>query len=137
MIKPKDIKVTDIDGVEHTYTIDRFNSDDGIEILYQLPISGIPKIGDFDTLKKVKEQIFASVYVGNISLETKALRINHISDGETQLKILKEILEYNYSFLQRGIVSIFLENLTAKIPGAARQILTELYTQYSAKNKRR
>jgi len=141
MIKPKEIEITDIDGNLRKFKISRFPATDGMEILYKLPTAAMPKIGDFDKLKEVRNDIFKFVAVptenGDLMLTTKALIDNHTNDAETAIKVMKEIIEYNYSFFQNGMISNFLGRLTEKIPAAAQSILTRLWEQSSKPKKRR
>lgn len=140
MIKPKEISIMDIDGDEKTYIITRFPATVGMEILYKLPSSGIPKIGDFGELKEVRNEIFRYIYVktdnGDIALSTKALIDNHITDGETAYKIMGAILSYNYQSLGKLMSGGLISSMSEKILNIARRLLTELSPQSSAKNKR-
>ena len=141
MIKPKTITVKDIDGQQREFIITRFPATDGMEILYKLPTAALPKIGDFDTLKEARNDIFKFVYVNigdkDMPLSTKALIDNHTGDAETAIKVMKEIIEYNYSFFQNGILSVFLERVAKKIPDIAQEILTRFSQQSSKRGKRR
>ena len=141
MLKPKDIKVIDMDGVERSFTIGRYPATDGMEILYKLPMSAIPKIGDFDKLKEVRNEIFKFIAVktenGDLILSNKALIDNHTNDAETAYKLMKESIEYNYSFFNNGMISGFLDSLTKKIPNTASKILTLFSESLSKKTKQR
>ena len=141
MIKPKTITVKDIDGQQREFIITRFPATDGMEILYKLPTAALPKIGDFNTLKEARNDIFKFVYVNigekDMPLSTKALIDNHTGDAETAIKVMKEIIEYNYSFFQNGILSVFLERVAKKIPDIAQEILTRFSQQSSKRGKRR
>ena len=139
MIKPKEITLVDIDGQERTFILSRFPATVGMEILVKLPISSVPKLGDFDTLKGVRDEIFKYVYVktdgGDIALSTQALIDNHTNDAETALKIIGEMLQHNYSFFQKGTISVFLDSITAKVPGIAQKMLTQLSVALSKQSK--
>jgi len=141
MIKPQEITLIDIDGVERKFTLSRFPATVGMEIFYRLPISAVPKIGDFEALKVVRDDIFKYVYVdtagGSIALSTSALIDNHTNDAETALKIIGAMLQYNYSFLRLGKISNFFENIAAKIPGIVQSMLTQLSPASSKPSKRR
>jgi len=137
MRKRKEVVIKDIDGVKHTYKVERYPATVGMEVIVQLPMTGLPKVGDFEELKGVRDTIFSYIYNDkDMALETKALIDNHVPDGETALKLMKESLEFNYSFFQKGILSNFLTNLTGRIPQAVQRILMDLYQQSSAKSKR-
>lgn len=141
MIKPKTITVVDIDGDEKQYIITRFPATVGMEILYRLPSSGIPKIGDFAELKEVRDDIFKYVYAvtenGEISLSTNALIDNHITDGETAYKVMGAMLSYNYQTVGKLTSGGFFDSISGKLLDTARSLLRELSLQSSAKNKRR
>ncbi len=141
MIKPKDISVVDIDGVEKKYIITRFPATIGMEILYRLPASGIPKIGDFEQLKEVRDDIFKHVYAitenGEIALTTKALIDNHITDGETAYKVMGAMLTYNFQSVGKLTSSGFYDLISEKLLDTARTLLRGLSQQSSPKNKRR
>lgn len=141
MIKPKEISIVDMDGVERFFIITRFPATDGMEILYKLPTAALPKIGDFEALKGARDDVFKFIAVKkddkHIFLTTKALIDNHTGDAETAIKLMKEIIEYNYSFFQNGIISSFFKRLTERIPLVAQEILTRFSQASSKQNKRR
>jgi len=139
MLKPKDIEVVDIDGKKRTYTITRFPATDGMEIMYRLPTSGIPKIGDFAALKEVRDDVFKFVYVnaGNekIPLTTKALIDNHVPDAETAYKVMGAILSYNFQSLGKLMSAGFYDTISARVLDTARKLLRDFSQQSSAKSK--
>jgi len=140
LIKPKEISLKDMDGVERKFIISRFPATDGMEIFYRLPTSAMPKIGDFEALKGVRDDIFKFVAIKvadqEIRLEHKALIDSHAGDAETALKVIGAMLEYNFTFFQRGTISAFFDNIAAKIPDIAQKILTQLSAASSKQNKR-
>ena len=141
MIKPKALEIIDIDGVERKFIITRFPATVGMEILYRLPTSGVPNIGDFEALKVVRDDIFKYIYVttdgGDIALTTHALIDNHVGDAETAVKIMGAILTYNYSFLGKIVSGGFLESVTAKIPAIASKLLIQFKDALSEKSSLR
>jgi hypothetical protein len=141
MLKPKQIEIVDMDGDIRKFTISRFPATIGMEILVKLPISAMPKIGDFETLKLVRDDVFKYVYVetegGAIALSTSALINNHAGDAETAIKIMGEMLTHNYSFFSQGRMSLLFDGLGVKIKGIAQSMLTQLSDASSPKNKRR
>jgi len=141
MLKPKQIEIVDMDGDIRKFTISRFPATIGMEILVKLPISAMPKIGDFETLKLVRDDVFKYVYVetegGAIALSTSALIDNHAGDAETAIKIMGEMLTHNYSFFSQGKMSLLFDGLGVKIKGIAQSMLTQLSDASSPKNKRR
>lgn len=141
MLKPKEIQIVDIDGEERKFLISRFPATIGMEIFYRLPISAMPKIGDFEALKGVRNDIFKYVFVetegGPIALSTTALVDNHTGDAETALKIIGAMLQHNFSFFQKGTISLFFDGIAKKVPDIAQKILTQLSPVLSKQNKPR
>lgn len=141
MLKPQDVVIKDIDGVDRKFIISRFPATVGMEIFYRLPISAMPKIGDFEALKVVRDDIFKHVYVktegGDIALSTIALIDNHTGDAETALKVIGAMLQHNFSFFQKGTISAFFDSIAAKVPGIAQKILTQLSPALSKQSKQR
>lgn len=141
MIKPQEIQIKDMDGLEKTFIITRFPATIGMEILYKLPTSGIPKIGDFDVLKTVRDDVFKYVYVktdvGDIALNTHALIDNHVTDAETAYKIMGAMLSYNFDSIKKLTSSVSLDSISAKILSTAQTLLKGLSQQSSGKSKRR
>lgn len=141
MIKPKALELTDMDGVTRKFLITRFPATVGMEILYRLPTSGVPTIGDFEALKVVRDDIFKYIYVqtdgGDIALTTHALIDNHTGDAETAVKLMGQMLIYNYSFLGKLARGDFFDSISAKIPAIASKLLEQLKPVLSGKNKQR
>lgn len=141
MIKPLEVEFTDLDDVVRKFTISRFPATEGMEILYRLPTTGIPKIGDFDKLKEVRNDVFKYIYVeldGKlVSLSTKALIDNHVGDAETALKVMGAILQHNFSFFRVGTISSFLKSFMAKVPQKVQEILAQSSPVSSKQNKQR
>lgn len=141
MIKPQEIQIKDMDGVEKTFIITRFPATVGMEILYRLPTSGMPKIGDFEVLKSVRDDVFKYVYIktdgGDIALNTHALIDNHVADAETAYKIMGAMLSYNFDSIKKLTSSVSLDSISAKILSTAQTLLKGLSQQSSGKSKRR
>ena len=84
MIEPvlRDIELPD--GSTKAFTISKFDSIAGREIVTQYPISGLPKIGDYKVNEEImlKMMTFVSVQVGEASvvLSTRELITNHVPD---------------------------------------------------------
>jgi len=141
MIKPQEIKVVDMDGEEKTFVITRFPATVGMEILYKLPTSGMPKIGDFEVLKGVRDDVFKYVYVKvgdtEIPLNTSALINQHLTDGETAYKVMGAMLSYNFESIKKLTSSVSLDSISEKILSTVRNLFQEFYKQSSQKTKRR
>lgn len=120
MRKPKEIEAINSDGESKTFIIHKFFASDGEEILSALPSAAIPKMTDLGKLKESIGVIFK--YVGvmvegrddPLMLTTKALMDNHVEDVEQKLRILQQIIGYNFSFFQLGGGSTFFESLIKK-----------------------
>lgn len=141
MLKPQEIVIKDIDGIDRTFIISRFPATVGMEIFYRLPISAMPKIGDFEALKVVRDDIFKHVYIktegGDIALSTVALIDNHTGDAETALKVIGAMLQHNFSFFSQGKISSFLDGLGEKVKATAQSMLTQLSPALSKQSKQR
>lgn len=140
LIKPKTIQIKTMDGETKSYILSRFPATDGMEIFYRIPTSAMPKIGDFEALKGVRDDIFKFIAVeingAQQTLSMKALIDSHVPDAETGLKLIGAMLEYNYSFFQRGTISAFFDVVAAKVPDIAQRILIQLSDALSKQNKR-
>jgi len=141
MIKPKEIEITDIDGETKTYIIGRYPATEAQEIMYQLPVSGLPKVGDFEALKSVRNDIFKYIAVktpdGEIVLSTKTLIDNHVNGGEAMMKLMGASLTYNYEYLGKLLKQNLFDSLSVKIQSIAMSFLQDFYRRSSGKSKRR
>lgn len=140
MIEPQEIQVVTQKGDEKTFIISKFPAIQGREIICKYPLSGMPKLGDYqvneETMLKLMSFVAVPLENGDIlKLNTKALVDNHMPDWETLAKIEMKMLEYNCSFFQNGIISAFLGRITEKIPDIAQKILTLLSPVLSKQNK--
>ena len=135
MIEPLEIEieVTLPDGTktEKAYTISKFPAVAGREIIAQYPVSGLPKLGDYDTNEKIMFKILSYVAItlpnGNsLPLNSKALIDNHVPDWEALARLEMKMMEYNVSFFRDGRVSGFLDDLLEKLPDAISSMLTRL-----------
>lgn len=140
MIEPQEIQVVTQKGDEKTFIISKFPAIQGREIICKYPLSGMPKLGDYqvneETMLKLMSFVAVPLENGDIlKLNTKALVDNHMPDWETLAKIEMKMLEYNCSFFQNGIISAFLGRITERIPDIAQKILTLLSPVLSKQNK--
>ena len=87
-------------------------------------MSNLPKIGDYKVSEETAGLLMKYVFVERtdehgavveglapLALSTVALRDNHTHDAETHLKIEMAMLEYNFSFFQKGLISDFFGTL--------------------------
>lgn len=139
MIEPKEVEIETADGGKRSYTISKFPAVAGREIITQYPISGIPKLGDYDTNEKIMMQILGFVSVQPtegpaILLSSRALIDNHVPEWETLARLEWAMMEYNISFFREGRVSGFLDDLMEKLPESILSMLTPLLEQLSPKS---
>jgi len=114
MIEPKNIVIDDIE-----YVIHKIPAYDGREIFSQYFSSAIPKTGSYVLNKAMSLKLmkFVKTAENGIFLETEELVNNHVKYGfESLLKLEYAVLEYNCSFLARGRISSFLEDIAQKVP---------------------
>lgn len=118
LIEPKEITVTDSNGVEHQYTIGKYPAVAGREILAKYPLSNAPKLADYgvsqETMLKLMNHVTKTLSDGReIRLSTAALVDNHVPDAEALLRIEMASLGYNVSFFSKknsnGLSGFLLE----------------------------
>lgn len=130
MLEPKEITIKTQAGTDKVYTISKFPAVAGREIIAKYPISGMPKLGDYQVNEETMLKLMCYVSVktggGNIALTTKALIDNHIPEWETLARIEIEMMGYNCSFFQQGKISNFLDTIKANANQSILSILTDL-----------
>lgn len=129
MLEPKTIQVKTQAGVEKTFIISKFPAIAGREIICKYPMSGLPKIGDYavneETMLKLISYVSVQTEGGDVRLQTRELVDNHIPDWETLSKIEIEMMSYNCSFFQNGMISDFFDNIKAKAQQLTSKTLTD------------
>lgn len=140
MLEPKEITISTQAGEDKVYTISKFPAVAGREIIAKYPISGMPKLGDYEvneeTMLKLMKYVSARTSDGSqIALTTKALIDNHVPDWETLARIEIEMMGYNCSFFQQGKISSFLDTITANAKQLTLSTLTDLLGQLSQQGK--
>lgn len=130
LIKPLEIKIKDIDGIEQTFIISRLNAMLGREVIAKYPLSSMPKIGDYETNKDTMLKLIAHTQKvlpdgTKITLNSEALINNHITDGETLMKLEYEMLKYNISFLANGSIQKLAQKIKEILPNIATRILSQ------------
>lgn len=130
LIKPLEIKIKDIDGVEQTFIISRLNAMLGREVIAKYPLSSMPKIGDYETNKDTMLKLISHTQKvlsdgTKITLNSEALINNHITDGETLMKLEYEMLKYNISFLANGSIQKLAQKIKEILPNIATRILSQ------------
>lgn len=130
LIKPLEIKIKDIDGIEQTFIISRLNAMLGREVIAKYPLSSMPKIGDYETNKDTMLKLISHTQKvlsdgTKITLNSEALINNHITDGETLMKLEYEMLKYNISFLASGSIQKLAQKIKEILPNIATRILSQ------------
>lgn len=130
LIKPLEIKIKDIDGIEQTFIISRLNAMLGREVIAKYPLSSMPKIGDYETNKDTMLKLISHTQKvlsdgTKITLNSEALINNHITDGETLMKLEYEMLKYNISFLANGSIQKLVQRIKEALPNIATRILNQ------------
>ena len=134
LLKPKDINLTDQDGVEHTYVISRIPACEAKEIILQYPTSAMPKIGDWPLHEKLMFKLMSYVAVKGetgdpLPLTTRALVNNHVPDWMILGKLELAMMDYNSAFFLSGGLSTFLKEFLARMPGLISKTLTDSLVQ--------
>lgn len=129
MLKPEEIQIEDMDGVEKTYTITRIPATYAREIVHQYPTSSLPKLGDYVVNEKMCFKMMTYVYAHTadgrkIALDSRDKIDNHVNDWEALARLELAMVQHNTSFLKRAANSNFFENLTAKLISLISQTLT-------------
>ncbi|HCM61770.1 MAG TPA: hypothetical protein DIT05_04375 [Morganella sp. (in: Bacteria)] len=130
LIKPKEVAIKDVDGIEKMFVISRLPAVTGREILAKYPLSNAPKIGDYEVSKEAMLKMMAYVCVTvdgeDIPLKTSTLIDNHVPDGESLIRLELEMLKYNTSFFGSGGNSGFLPFLISKVGSSLPSVIKTL-----------
>ncbi|KJF78292.1 phage-like protein [Morganella morganii] len=130
LIKPKEVQIKDVDGIEKTFVISRLPAVTGREILAKYPLSNTPKIGDYEVSKEAMLKMMAYVCAVSdgeeIPLKTQTLIDNHVPDGESLIRLELEMLKYNTSFFGTGGNSGFLPFLISKVGSSLPSVIKTL-----------
>jgi hypothetical protein len=136
MIEPKEIE---IDG--RKFILSKFTATAGLEIVPRYISSALPKIGDYNINKEMRDKIMCFVGVKSnehaspLMLTTVALIDNHTGNWETLLKLITAMMEYNCSFFLTGRISTFFQDIAQNIPEWISKILIRLSQQSSQMEK--
>lgn len=140
LLKPKEVKLSDQDGIERTYMVSRLPAVAGREIVTQYPLSAMPKVGDYAVNEGMMLKLMKYVAVikddgTELRLVTRELVDNHVSDWETLAKLEMAMMEHNVSFFRNGRALNFFEAIARKAQPWISQMLTDLSGQLSPKGK--
>jgi hypothetical protein len=144
LIKPKPFTLTDMDGEVVDIILSRFPATVGREIAAKYPMSNMPKIGDYkvshDTMIELMRHVAIPpkdpdgkplAGVEPVRLQTREMIDSHLHDAETLMKVEHAMLEYNFSFFQKGRISDFFEEFVQMMLGRITATLTPSSAQSS------
>lgn len=140
MLEPKEISIKTQAGVDKVFIISKFPAIAGREIIAKYPLSGMPKLGDYQVNEETMLKLMCYVSAktpddGQIALTTKELINNHIPEWETLARIEIEMMGYNCSFFQQGKISSFLDTIKANAERSILSTLTDLLGRLSQQTK--
>lgn len=140
LLKPKEVPLTDQDGVSRVYIVSRLPATVGREIITQYPLSAMPKVGDYAVNESMMLKLMSYVAVvqadgKELVLSTRALVDNHTGDWETLAKLEMAMMEHNVSFFRDGRALTFFEAIARKAQPWITRTLTEFSAQLSPKGK--
>ncbi|MDR1367912.1 MAG: hypothetical protein LBJ76_04250 [Candidatus Accumulibacter sp.] len=128
---PKEVTIQCQDDSERTYIISKLPAIAGQKLVTQLPMTSLPKIGDYGKFEELGVELLG--YVEAIlpdgrkqRLSTRDLIDNHVPDWEALTRIQKEMAIYNVSFFQNGKLSVSFESIAQKVITWLAPMLTDL-----------
>lgn len=141
LLEPKELELELPDGTKKTYILSKFPAIQGREIVCKYPLSGMPKLGDYQVNEETMLKLMAFVAIphgdGVLRLSTKELVNNHVKSWETLAKLEIAMMEYNCSFFGNGRGSTFLESIAQKAQALISKTLMDLLAQSSQKSEQR
>ncbi|MBC8653148.1 hypothetical protein GQR86_07550 [Providencia vermicola] len=103
LIKPKEVAIKDVDGVEKIFVISRLPATVGREILAKYPLSNAPKIGDYEVSKEAmlkNDGKIANMFGGGLTIshiasfiQSAAEDINLLSQSADALNLPVEVVD--------------------------------------------
>ena len=130
LIKPKEVTVKGLDGIEKRFKVSRVPAIMGREIFTQYAVTAAPKVGDYgknkELLMKMLQYVEAESQGSFIRLEHESLVDNHVTDFEMLLKLEYEMLKYNTDFFSPARLSGSLGSMIRGLPQLIMKILTQL-----------
>lgn len=129
LIKPKEVKILDMDGGEHTFVISRLPYPVAREVAAVYPVSNMPKVGDYKASEAVMLKLMKHVAIqpeesDMIRLVNMDLISNHIPDATVGLKLEAQMLAYNFDFFGQGGLSAFLKRFSeTRLPSIIKTLI--------------
>lgn len=129
LLKPKEIKLVDNDGIERVYILHKLPYLEAREIAAQYFSSALPKIGDYRLNEKMLYKLmnFITVEINGqqIRLSTPDMINNHVPDIETGIRLEFLEMDHNVGFFRNGTASNFWENAVQSLIAKISAILTQ------------
>lgn len=135
---PLEEKEVEIKG--RKFILSKFPAIAGREIVAKYPLSSLPKVGDYAVNEETMLKLMSYVYVvlgegHKQALNTRALVDAQCGDWETLIEVERQMIVYNCSFFQNGLISNFLRDSALKLPQLITKILTDSLRQLSPTEK--
>lgn len=142
LIKPTEVTIADLDGVERTYRIGRFPALIGLDIIARVPSNIASLSKQLPRLRQLVLQMCQYVAVDvpledggthEVTLSTTALVDNHVPDGQTLLHLCFEIMRHNTSFFGSGdqsVLDFLLEKLADSLPRITQTLMQSLQSSF-------
>lgn len=142
LIKPTEVTIADLDGVERTYRIGRFPALVGLDIIAKVPSNVASLSKQLPHLRQLVLQMCQYVAVDvplddggsrEVTLSTAALVDNHVPDGQTLLHLCFEIMRHNTSFFGSGdqsVLDFLLAKLADSLPKITQTLMQSLQSSF-------
>jgi hypothetical protein len=104
LIEPKEVEIDDPQGgKKRKFIISKVPAWDAREIVFQYPLTALPKVGDYAAHAEIARKLlsYSAVEVKEgvqIRLSTIELINNHCGNWEIELRLEHELMNYNCSF---------------------------------------
>ena len=142
LIKPTEVTIKDLDGVERTYRIGRFPALIGLDIIAKVPSNVATLSKQLPHLRQLVLQMCQYVAVDipldaggthEQRLTTGDLVDNHVPDGQTLLHLCFEIMRHNTSFFGSGdqsVLDFLLAKLADSLPKITQTLMQSLQSSF-------
>lgn len=140
LIQPEEWECPLRAGGTKTFILSKFPAVAGREIVAKYPMSGMPKLGDYEANEQTMLKLMSYVAVPRegsdpIRLTTRALIDNHCGDWEVLMRIEKEMLTRNCSFFANGQALNFFQGIAQTIQALITKTLMASSAQSSNQEK--
>lgn len=137
LIEPKEIEIVDPQGGKtRKFIISKIPAWDAREIVFQYPLTALPKVGDYaahsQTVLKLLSFAGVTIKEGLVQrLSTVELINNHCPNWEVELLLEKEMMNYNSSFFFSGRLQDFSRAFLAFLSPWIASTATTFFVQLS------